>query len=136
MKFFETSPGEVVAEQTVSDQFQSYPGIVHGGVVAAMLDEASGRSLMSSGQTRFMYTAQLTIRYRKPVPLNQPLKILGHAGENRGRVAKARGEIYGPDGQLLAQAEAVLVDIPQETLDSLDQDAIGWKVYPDDKVSP
>jgi acyl-coenzyme A thioesterase PaaI-like protein len=135
MKFFEISPGEVMAEHTVTGQFQSYPGMVHGGIIAAMLDEASGRSLMGSGESRFMYTAQLTIRYRKPVPLNQPLKILGHAGESRGHISKARGEIFGPDGQLLAQADAVLIDIPQETLKNMDEAAIGWKVYPDNEVS-
>ncbi len=136
MDFFEPEPGEVVAEYTVPSQFQSYPGIVHGGVIAAMLDEASGRSLMGTDTDRFMYTAQLTIRYRKPVPLNRPLRILGHAGESRGRIAKARGEIFGPEGDLLAQAEAVLVDVPQETLDSIDHEALGWQVYPDGELKP
>ena len=81
-----------------------------------------------------MYTVQLTIRYRKPVPLNQPLRIVGHAGENHGRVAKASGDIFGSDGQLLAHADAVLVDIPQETLNNIDENELGWQVYPDGKV--
>jgi acyl-coenzyme A thioesterase PaaI-like protein len=133
MTFYETAPGEVVAEYTVSEKFQGYPGVVHGGIVASMLDEASGRSQMGPDPSRFMYTAQLSIRYRQPVPVGQPLKILGHAGESKGRIAKATGEIFGPDGLLLAQAEAVLVDVPQETLTTIDPAVLGWQVYPDEK---
>jgi acyl-coenzyme A thioesterase PaaI-like protein len=133
MTFYETAPGEVVAEYTVSAKFQGYPGVVHGGIIASMLDEASGRSQMGPGPSRFMYTAQLSIRYRKPVPVGLPLKILGHAGESKGRIARATGEIYGPDGLLLAQAEAVLVDVPQETVTAIDPAVLGWQVYPDEE---
>ncbi len=133
MSFYETSPGEVFADYTVSEEYQGYPGVVHGGVIAAILDEASGRSQMGPGPSRFMFTAQLSIRYRKPVPVGQPLKVLGHAGESKGRVARATGEIYGPDGLLLAQADAVLVDVPQETLTAIDPAVLGWQVYPDEE---
>ena len=133
MTFYETSPGEVVAEYTVSEEYQGYPGVVHGGIIASILDEASGRSQMGPGPSRFMFTAQLSIRYRKPVPVGQPLKILGHAGESKGRIAKATGEIYGPDGLLLAQAETVLVDVPQESLTGIDPALLGWQVDPDEE---
>jgi acyl-coenzyme A thioesterase PaaI-like protein len=133
MTFYETAPGEVVAEYTVSEEYQGYPGVVHGGIVASMLDEASGRSQMGSGPSRFMFTAQLSIRYRKPVPVGQPLKILGHAGESKGRIAKATGEIFGPDGLLLAQADTVLVDIPPEKLPVIDPSVLDWHVDPDEE---
>ena len=75
-----------------------------------------------------MVTAQLSIRYRKPVPVGEPIKVYGHALENKGRIAKAKGEIYGMDESLLAEADAVLVDIPQETLSAIDSASLGWKV--------
>ena len=133
MSFYETSPGEVVAEYTVAEEYQGYPGVVHGGIVASMLDEASGRSQMGPGPSRFMFTAQLSIRYRKPVPIGKPLRILGHAGESKGRIAKATGEIFGPDGALLAQADIVLVDIPAESLPEVDPAVLGWQVDPDEE---
>ena len=46
LKFYESSPGEVIVEYTVPEQFQGYPGVVHGGVVAAILDEVTGRTQM------------------------------------------------------------------------------------------
>jgi acyl-CoA thioesterase FadM len=99
-----------------------------------MLDETIGRSQVGDDLNRFMVTAKLSIRYRKPVPTGQPLRILGHAGTRRGREANATGEIFGPDGTLLAQADAVLVDMPERALQRMDADQLGWKIYPDEEA--
>ena len=131
LNFYETSPGEVVVDYTVPEQYQGYPGVVHGGVVAAMLDEVTGRVHMGGDPPRFMYTARLNIRYRKNVPVGQPLRIFGHAGKSHERTAIATGQIYGPDGELLAEAEALLVNVPDEIQTGVDLQALGWKVYPD-----
>ena len=132
LAFYHTADGEVSADYTVSESYQGYPGVVHGGVVAAMLDEICGRSHMGVDPPRFMYTARLDIRYRKNVPVGQQLKLVGKAGKSKRRAATAHGAIYSPDGELLAEAEALLVDIPQETYNEVDLQALGWKVYPDD----
>jgi acyl-coenzyme A thioesterase PaaI-like protein len=131
LKFYETAPGEVEVEYTVPEQYQGYPGVVHGGVVAAMLDEVTGRVHMGADPPRFMFTARLDVRYRKNVPVGQPLRIVGHAGKSRERTAIATGQIFGPDGDLLAEAEAVLVNVPDEIKDQVDLEELGWKVYPD-----
>ena len=130
LRFYTTAPGEVSVEYTVPDHYQGYPGVVHGGVVAAMLDEATGRVFMGDPNApRFMYTARLDIRYRKNVPVGMPLKLVGRAGKNKGRTATATGAIYGPDGELLAEAQALLVDVPTGVVDTVNLEAIGWKVY-------
>jgi acyl-coenzyme A thioesterase PaaI-like protein len=77
LKFYEENPGEVTVEYTVPEQFQGYPGVVHGGIVAAMLDEVAGRAHMGGDPPRFMFTARLDVRYRRNVPVNQPLRIIG-----------------------------------------------------------
>jgi uncharacterized protein (TIGR00369 family) len=138
LEFYATGPGEVTAECTVPDHFQGYPGVVHGGVVAAMLDETCGRAHMTgpSDQTRFMFTARLDIRYRKNVPIGQPLRLVGHAGKSKRRAAKATGEIYGPRGQLLAEAKAVLVNVDEAALTEIDLESLGWKVYDDAREQP
>jgi len=132
LKFYDLEPGEVLVEFTVPERFQGYPGIVHGGIVAAMLDEVTSRTLMGEVEApRFMYTARLEVRYRKNVPVGQPLRILGHAGKNKRHTATATGEIFGPDGELLAEAEALLVNVPQTAIESVDLKELGWKVYED-----
>lgn len=129
LRFYETAPGEVTAEYTVPERFQGYPGVVHGGVVAAMLDEVCGRAHMGGDPPRFMYTARLEVRYRQNVPVGVPLRLVGRAGKSRSRAATAVGEIYAPDGALLAEAEALLVDVPAEVVNSVDLEALGWRVY-------
>ncbi len=131
IEFYNISPGEVAATYTVSPYYQGYPGVVHGGIIASMLDETTGRAVMDGSPTGFSVTSQLSIRYRKPVPVGQPLRLVGHAGQRQGRISKATGEILGPDGSILAQAEAVLVDIPEDKLSEIDPEALGWKIYPD-----
>jgi acyl-coenzyme A thioesterase PaaI-like protein len=133
LSFYENVPGEVTAEITVPEHYQGYPGVVHGGIVAAMLDEVTGRVHMGADpqKPRFMYTARLHIRYRKNVPVEQPLKLVGRAGKDKGRTATATGEIRGPQGDLLAEAEALLIDVPADYLSDVDLEALGWKVYDD-----
>ena len=133
LRFYCTGPGEVTAEYTVPSQYQGYPGVVHGGIVAAMLDEVTGRSYMEEGEQRFKFTAKLEIHYRKNVPVEQPLRLVGKAGSRRGRVTTASGAIYDMKGTLLASAEAVLVDVPTEMLQSVDLESLGWKVYPEEE---
>ncbi len=131
LNFYETAPGEVVVEYTVPEQFQGYPGVVHGGVVAAMLDEVTGRVHMGGDPPRYMFTARLDVRYHKNVPVGKPLRIVGYAGKSKERTATASGKIFGPEGELLAEAEALLVNVPDEISNQVDLESLGWKVYPD-----
>jgi uncharacterized protein (TIGR00369 family) len=132
LRFYQTGPGEVTVNCVIREQYQSYPGIVHGGVVAAILDEVAYRSHMEDDPSRFMYTARLDLRYRKPVPVGKPLRIVGRAGVTKRRIATASGAIYDQEGTLLAEAEALLVNVPDETYRDIDLEELGWKVYPDD----
>jgi len=129
MKFYDTGPGEVTTEYEVPDRYQGYPGVVHGGIVAAMLDEVAGRAHMGGDPPRFMYTARLNIRYRKHVPTGVLLHMVGRIGNSRGRTATANSVIYGPNGEQLAEAEALLVDVPSDFLQSVDLEALGWQIY-------
>jgi acyl-coenzyme A thioesterase PaaI-like protein len=131
LRFYETGPGEVTADYTVPDHFQGYPGVVHGGIVTAMLDEVTGRAHMHGELTRFMYTAKLEIRFRKNVPIGQPLRVVGQVEKSKTRMVSSIGMIYGPDGDLLAEAKALLINIPEDAIKDVDLEALGWKVYED-----
>ncbi len=134
LRFYEPAPREVCAEINLAKQYQGYPGVVHGGVVAAMLDEAAGRSQMGGDPPRFLFTAKLDIRYRRNVPIGQPLRLVGKAGETKRRVAKATSAIYDLQGNLLAEADAVLVNVPDDIVAGVDMEALGWRVYSDEEV--
>ncbi len=132
LRFFQTDEDEVTATYIVPERYQGYPGVVHGGIVAAMLDEASGRALMGTDPetARFMYTARLEVKYRQNVPVGEPLRLVGKVVKNKRRTAVAQAFIYDQNEKVLAEAEALLVEVPAEVLQSIDVDALGWKVYP------
>jgi uncharacterized protein (TIGR00369 family) len=130
MTFFDDGGGEVCSEFTVPDDYQGYPGVVHGGVVAAMLDEVVGRVAMIGDHHHFMMSVKLEIKYRKPVPTGMPLQIIGRVVRLRGRLGKAVGEIRLPDGTLAAESAMTLADLPPEMLANADLDALGWRIDP------
>ncbi len=132
MSFYNSGPGEVTTEHLVPDIYQGYPGIVHGGIVAAMLDETAGRSVMSEGwDDPFFLTLKLEIKYRRPVPTETRLKIVGRLKTLRGRRAICHSEIQLPDGSIAAEAEALLARMPADMLTRVDYETLGWKVYDD-----
>jgi acyl-coenzyme A thioesterase PaaI-like protein len=130
MEFFEIEPGVVESRLKVPQVFGGYPGVVHGGVISAMLDECSGRAAQT-GPNEFMFTSNIAVRYRKNVPTEQPIIVTGTLERRRNRVAFAHGEIRNEAGELLAESDAVFVDVPKEKLGELGQFNREWKVYPD-----
>jgi acyl-coenzyme A thioesterase PaaI-like protein len=129
LRFYNRAPGEVSAEYVVAEQYQGYPGIVHGGIVAAMLDEGCARAFMVDNPNRFMFTARLDVRYRKNVPVGERLHLVGKAGKDKGRSATASASLYGPAGELLAEADALLIDVPKDNLPQADLEQLGWRLY-------
>jgi acyl-coenzyme A thioesterase PaaI-like protein len=132
LQIYEIDPGVIETRFTAPEHFQGYPGVLHGGIVASILDEISGRSFMGNpSQPRFMFTAKLEVKYRKNVPLGKPLRIVGKAGQTKGRMAEGWAGIYDESGTLLAEANTLLVDVPSQLLDKVDPEVLGWKIYPD-----
>jgi acyl-coenzyme A thioesterase PaaI-like protein len=128
MKFKDDGEGEVVSKYTVPERYQGYPGIVHGGVLAAMLDEVVGRVSMIDDPHHFMMSVRLEVLYRQPVPVNKPLDVVGRIIRLRGRLGKAEGIIYLPDGTVGCEAVMTLADIPKELLSKTNLASLGWKV--------
>ncbi|NPA93495.1 MAG: PaaI family thioesterase [Chloroflexi bacterium] len=136
--FYQTGEKEVTVWYTIPAQFQGYPGVAHGGIVASLLDEVVGRSVMGTdpANARLLFTARLSVRYRQHVPVETPLRLVGRALKDRGRTVSAWGGVYlaadDPEtAQPLAEAESLLVAVPDDTLAQMDAEALGWKVYPD-----
>jgi len=134
LRFFNTAPGEVTVNYTVPEQFQGYPGIVHGGITTAILDEVTGRAQLGDDPNRLMFTAKLEIRFRKNVPVGKPLRIVGRIEKSKKSMASSVGMVYGPDGDLLVEAKALLVALPDDGLIDENLEALGWRVYDDTEI--
>jgi acyl-coenzyme A thioesterase PaaI-like protein len=134
LHIYETEPGVVESAYLAPDHFQGYPGVLHGGIVAAILDEISGRAHMGgkAENPRFMFTAKLEVKYRRNVPIGKLLKIVGKAGKSKSRSAEAWAGIYeAKTGELLAEGNVLLIDVPTEQFDTSRLGELGWKVYPE-----
>ncbi len=133
MRFYETGtdPVQVVADYTVPARYQGYPGVVHGGIIAAMLDEVTSRTIFRGDPPRFVVTARLSVRYRKPVPVETPLRLTGRVVEEKGRTITVAGEIRRVDGTLLAEADAVIVEVDPSFFGEAVLTPEKWRVYPD-----
>jgi len=130
--FYDTAPGRVEADWTVSEKFQGFPGIVHGGILAAVLDEAATRTVFgANGSKRMVVTASLEVRYRKPVPLNYSLRVIGLLKEDKGEIVRAESRIQDYDGNILTSAVAVLVEAPGDLSSRIKLSPDEWKVYAD-----
>jgi hypothetical protein len=81
---------------------------------------------------RFMFTAKLEVKYRKNVPVGKLLKIIGRAGKSKSRSAEAWAGIYKAESnELLAEGNALLINVPDEQFDTSKLSELGWKIYPD-----
>jgi acyl-coenzyme A thioesterase PaaI-like protein len=104
-KFYELENKEVVAYFTPHTYHQSYPGILHCGISATILDETIGRAIMAHyGQESFGVTIELNLKYKKPVPLGVELKVVGRIINDKGRIFEGTGELILPDGEVAVSA--------------------------------
>jgi acyl-coenzyme A thioesterase PaaI-like protein len=131
LKFYNEAPGKVRVEWTAPECYQGYPGHLHGGIAAAILDETAGRTIITDDDSRMFVTMKMQLRYRKPVPVNVPLTIRGEMIRDRGRVAETRAAIHLPDGSIAVEADVLIAETPREMMDVSELERIGWKVYPD-----
>jgi acyl-coenzyme A thioesterase PaaI-like protein len=137
LHFHEIEPGVVETFFTAPDQFQGFPGVLHGGITASILDEAGARALMGTDpeQPRFMFTAKMEVKYRQNIPLGRSLKIIGRAGKSKSRTAEAWAGIYDTDSnEIFAESNSLLMNVPADQLDLSRMDELGWKIYPETTV--
>jgi acyl-coenzyme A thioesterase PaaI-like protein len=93
------------------EEHQAAPGLVHGGLVAAALDEACG--LLATWYRFPSVTARFAIRFLKPVHINRTLAVAAKLQSERGRRLEVRGELRD-DHELLADAQGSFVHVPLE----------------------
>lgn len=104
--------GEVV----IGPLFQGGPGLVHGGVLALLIDHAMG--CVAADPERPAMTARLALRYRKPTPLGLPLTVQVRLGRIEGRKLHLSAEILA-NGEVTVDAEAVFLTLTTENLETV-----------------
>jgi uncharacterized protein (TIGR00369 family) len=114
MKFF--SDGKrVYAFPQVPERMAGWDRIVHGGIIATMLDEIMGWAAIHLFN-QLGVTETLTIDFKKPLKIEEPLTAVACALEEpSGRSVRMQGQIYNAGEQLCAQATSRFKLIPPKT---------------------
>jgi acyl-coenzyme A thioesterase PaaI-like protein len=94
-----------------ADHHQAAPGIVHGGLVGAALDEACG--LLATWHRFPTVTARIFVRYRRPVLINKLLTVAARVTESHGRRIRIDADLRDGD-DVLAEARAAFLHVPLE----------------------
>jgi uncharacterized protein (TIGR00369 family) len=127
--FYETDQGELIATFVPRQEHQSYPGRLHGGIASTILDETIGRAiLVGSDEEIWGLTIELTLSYKRPIPLGVELKVVARITEKNSRFFHGTGEIVLPDGEIAVTARGKYLKAPLEKIADFDRVENEWAV--------
>ena len=100
---FKVTGSGVEVDFKADSRHAGYEGIVHGGIITALLDETIGWAVAVERKKLFM-TAELTVRFVRPLPINLPITVKGRSLEHKSRYSIGEGEIVDSEGTVYAKA--------------------------------
>lgn len=107
--------GDLLCTRVVPmEHWQGWAGVMHGGLQATILDDLMNNHLFRVHRV-WTATAELTMRYRLPVPLDQPLLFTSKIVGNRSKVWEANGACHlanEPEGRPLSKARGRFMEVP------------------------
>jgi acyl-coenzyme A thioesterase PaaI-like protein len=130
-QFYELENKEVVSIFTPREEHQGYPDRLHGGISSSILDETIGRAIMIKYKEDYWgVTVEFSIRFKKPIPLNEELKVVGRITEEKNRFFEGTGEILLKNGDVAATGKGKYIKVPLEKIvsDIELEDELEWKV--------
>lgn len=107
-------PGNVGAwaPWTPTRTFEGYNGMIHGGIICTLLDEIMAWSLYA--REIWAVTAKMNTAFRKPVLVDEPVRLVGEVVRDRGRVLQIHGEIRREaDDVVLAEGDATFMRVSE-----------------------
>jgi uncharacterized protein (TIGR00369 family) len=104
---FSFNENRASAEFTLKKTFQGYKDIVHGGIIAAILDEAMIKSALACGI--HAVTAELTVRFKGPLFTNEKASAVAEVVKKGKKLLEAVAQIKDNDGQIIAEGKGKLV---------------------------
>jgi uncharacterized protein (TIGR00369 family) len=127
--FFELDNNELLAVFKPRREHQSYPGRLHGGIISTILDETIGRAIMIQSEDEIWgVTVDLQIRFKKPVPLDEELRVVGRITKDSSRFFEGTGELLLQDGTVAATGHGKYLKVPLEKIADFDVDHQEWQV--------
>ena len=132
--FYELENEELLAIFRPSEEHQSYPGRLHGGIATAILDETIGRAILIKDRNVWGVTINFSLRFRQPVPLDEEIRVIGRIDHIATRFFEGSGEILLPDGSVAVEGKGKFIKLPLDGIADFAAEEQEWKVIasPDD----
>ena len=109
LEFSYPAAGEAEASLVVPGYFSGWKNMTHGGFLSMLLDEAMAHACIhvsDSPTDRTAVTAEMTVRFRKPVETGTRVRIAGRVTGTKGRILSTQGWVYDDSGEVAAGATA------------------------------
>jgi len=103
---FDWDGKEVKAKFTPGEYHQGWAGLVHGGIISCLLDEAMSYAALYSGVNSL--TARMQTRFKRPQPIDEPLTVTASVTRKTRRLVETKGEIKLADDTLVAEGTATM----------------------------
>jgi len=103
--------GRSIIEWTPDARHQGFADVVHGGLISTILYDAMAYAAMSAAG--FCATANISVKFKKPVRTGIPLKVLAEVVQDRGRIIRLKAEVT-QEGETRAEGEATFIKVPGE----------------------
>lgn len=116
MQFRRDNDGDgdgVICDYQPKPEDQSFPGVVHGGVLVALLDEAMAWAMFAAHRALGV-TAKMETRYRRPASPEAPLTIYAQVVRARGRRMEVEARAENAEGKTLVESTALFLRMPPE----------------------
>lgn len=134
-KFYTMENDLLVALFCPLDEHQSYPGRLHGGLSATILDEAIGRAINTDAASDIWgVTVKFSTRFRKPVPLETELKIVCRITRETRRTFDGEGVILLPDGTVAVEGSGTYMKMQLDKIADMDVDGEEWIVLGENEI--
>ncbi len=117
---FQQDGKTVRTEFTPTKLYQGWPGLVHGGIIICILDEAMGYAALFEGMN--CVTAKMQVKLRRPAPIDEPLIITSSATKKTRKLVETKAAISLKDGTLIAEGTATQFVINTRTGDTISKE--------------
>lgn len=128
---FRQEERSIVADFQPREEHQGFPGVLHGGIVASVLDETLGRTSLLGEHPEWTMTGRLEVRYRRYVPFGPLLRVRATLESERRRMLQARGvlTLAEDEGAVLAEATGIFLPLPTGVVEEILQDFPGLRDF-------
>jgi acyl-coenzyme A thioesterase PaaI-like protein len=128
-RFYELEDGRLMAVFTPLEEHQGYPGRLHGGIAATILDETIGRAIMLTHSDNIWgVTLDFSMKLRKPVPLDEEIKVVARIEKESGRSFTGVGEILLADGRVAIEGRGRYLKMDIDKIADFDHEGDEWRV--------